>query len=311
MRIVEMAPAKLNLGLKILGRRPDGYRDILSVFQTVDLCDRLILKPDAEGQTRLVCSDPSLPTGDDNLVCRAVAVFRRATGDRRGVHLTLEKHIPVGAGLGGGSSDAAAVLRGLNQMWQAGFSPEALCALGAQLGSDVPFLMRPGTAIVTGRGEQVRYVAWRSPVVYVLVYPGFSVSTAWAYNALSQVRENGPICDRAGRGIVPGFDIGNVLTEASEYANFLNSMRFDGISARDLAPLLENDFLPIVANAHPHVFSILEQFRAGGALAVSMSGSGSTLYGVYDSRETAEAVRATLQALGHRVFLCRPHEENA
>ena len=151
--VVEIAPAKLNLGLRILGRRPDGYHDIVSVLQTVDLCDRMVFTPAPPGETLVHCDNPDVPDGPENLVYRAVEILRRATGAGHGVRVDLNKRIPTGAGLGGGSSNAATALRALDRLWGLDLRPERLAALAAELGSDVPFFLTGGTAVVTGRGE--------------------------------------------------------------------------------------------------------------------------------------------------------------
>ena len=284
MEVVEDANAKINLGLKILGLRRDGFHDILSVFQTIDLCDRLVFRPAARGQIALACDDAALSVGPENLVHRAVVAFRDYTGMDRGVEIALEKRIPMGAGLGGGSSDAAAVLRALNRMWEAGLSERELRDMGARLGSDVPFFVRKnGTAIVTGRGEQLRYVRWSADVVYVLVWPGFEVDTGWAY-----ANHKKP------------------LTGYSKYDRFFNSVNFDGLSVADLFCHVENDFLPLVMQTHPETGDILSRLMDAGALVASMSGSGSTLYGAFASRAVAEDVWARFKGEGFRAFLCCP-----
>lgn len=282
-RVIEIAPAKLNLGLKILRRRPDGYHDIVSVLQTVDLCDRLVFTPAATGET-LVCADrPDVPDGPDNLVYRAVEILRRATGARHGVRVDLVKRIPAGAGLGGGSSNAAAALRALDRLWGTRLGPERLAALAAELGSDVPFFLTGGTAVATGRGERIRPVDWEGDFWYVLVYPGFPVSTAWAY-----------------RNVRIG------LTEAAAYGTFLDFAEKSGrICAGRLFACLENDFLPLVEAVSGDVARILAALAARGAVACSVSGSGSTLFGVFREARQASAAVALAQGRGRRVYLCR------
>ena len=284
MEIVEYANAKINLGLKILGQRRDGFHDIASVFQAIDLRDRLVFRPAAQGQIALACDDATLSVGPENLVHKAVVAFRDYTGMDRGVEIALEKRIPMGAGLGGGSSDAAAVLRVLNRMWEAGLSERELRDVGATLGSDVPFFVRKtGTAIATGRGEKLRYVRWSADVVYVLVCPGFEVPTGWAY---ANYRKP--------------------LTAYSKYDTFLNSVNFDDSSVSDSLCHVENDFLPLIVQTHPETRDILSRLAEAGALVASLSGSGSTLYGAFASRDVAEGVWARFRAEGFRAFLCGP-----
>ena len=280
---VERAYAKINLGLKVLDRRPDGYHDILSVFQTVDLCDSLRFEPLAAGCTEIVCSGLPVPSGPENLVHRAVEVLRAATGVRKGVRVFLEKRIPMGAGLGGGSSDAAAALRVLNRSWSLALSRGELHRLAGRLGSDVFFFLNPGTAVVSGRGEQVRYVPWAEEVFYLLVNPGFEVSTQWAYRNLK---------------------IG--LTERSAYISFMGSTEGREIRASRLFACLENDFMPLLAATYPEVERIRSALDRYGPLACSLSGSGSTLYGVFRDAKQSREAEAGLRDLGYQVVLCRP-----
>ncbi|MYD60192.1 MAG: 4-(cytidine 5'-diphospho)-2-C-methyl-D-erythritol kinase [Gemmatimonadetes bacterium] len=282
LKIVEYAYAKLNLGLKILGRRSDGFHNILSVFQTVDLCDRLVFEPAGQGQIILSCDDADLPTGPENLVYKAVLAFRSYTGMDRGVEVVIEKRIPMAAGLGGGSSDAAAVLRVLNRVWEAGLSRGELREIGATLGSDVPFFVRQkGTAVVSGRGEIMRYVPWSADVAYVLVCPGFQVHTGWAFANYKKT-----------------------LTGHGEYDSFINSVKDLPVSG--FWGRIENDFLPLIVQSHPETRDILSRLTDAGAVVASMSGSGSTLYGVFESRDVAEAVWAGFKADQFRAFLCCP-----
>ena len=282
MEIVEYAYAKLNLGLRILGQRSDGFHNILSVFQTVDLCDRLVFGPAEQGQIILSCDDADLPTGPENLVYQAVLAFRSYTGMDRGVEVVIEKRIPMAAGLGGGSSDAAAVLRVLNRVWEAKLSGGELREIGASIGSDVPFFVRQkGTAVVSGRGESMRYVPWSADVAYVLVCPGFQVHTGWAFANYKKT-----------------------LTEHGEYDSFLNSVK--NLPVSGFWGRIENDFLPLIVQSHPETRDILSRLTDAGAIAASMSGSGSTLYGVFESRDVAEAVWAGFKADQFRAFLCGP-----
>ena len=279
----ERAYAKINLGLKVLGRRPDGYHNILSVFQTVDLSDSLRFEPSTVGSTQIVCDHSGVPTGPENLVHRAIEVLRSATGIRKGVRVILKKRIPMGAGLGGGSSDAAAALRALNRAWGLALSPEALRELAGRLGSDVFFFLSPGTAVVSGRGEQVRYISWPEDAFYVLVNPGFEVSTRWAYDNL-----------RIG------------LTERSAYISFMGSTEGREIRASRLFACLENDFMPLLAATYPEVERIRSALDRYGPLACSLSGSGSTLYGVFRDAKQSREAEAGLRDLGYQVVLCRP-----
>ena len=248
----------------------------------MDLCDRLVFGPAGQGQIILSCDDADLPTGPENLVYQAVLAFRSYTGMDRGVEVVIEKRIPMAAGLGGGSSDAAAVLRVLNRVWEAKLSGGELREIGATLGSDVPFFVRQkGTAVVSGRGEIMRYVPWSADVAYVLVCPGFQVHTGWAFANYKKT-----------------------LTGHGEYDSFLNSVK--NLPVSGFWGRIENDFLPLIVQSHPETRDILSRLTDAGAIAASMSGSGSTLYGVFESRDVAEAVWAGFKADQFRAFLCGP-----
>lgn len=184
MRIA--APAKVNLSLRILGRRPDGFHEIDSIMTTISLCDGIVIVEtgDGDGGLDLTCDDPSVPCDGRNLVARAVRAFRQATGDRRGLRVHLEKRIPHGAGLGGGSSDAAATLLGLDRLAGSGLGPAGLHGMAASLGSDVPFFLHGGLVRCTGRGEMVEPLAADPPDwPLLLLKPPFGVRTPWAYGA--------------------------------------------------------------------------------------------------------------------------------
>lgn len=279
---VEKAYAKINLGLKVLGRRPDGYHEILSVAQCVDLADVLYFESASSDQ--LTCSLDSLSTGPDNLVYRAVDAFRaRLDRPPQSFRIHLEKNIPIGAGLGGGSADAAAVLRALNRFYDQPFSNADLRQIAATLGSDIPFLVEGGTALMRGRGEMLEALIWEGSVFYVLAYPEVEISTAWAYGQL-----------------------GPILTENSPYFNFIVSLSGGCVDHDRLFEVLENDFTPAVDRAYPIVAELRSQLDRIGARATLMSGSGSTVYGIFDDRKTASQAQSALQRQGCRSFLCQP-----
>jgi 4-diphosphocytidyl-2-C-methyl-D-erythritol kinase len=187
--VVIRTPAKVNLFLEVVGRRPDGYHDIASLMVAVSLYDTLTLRDDPSGALTLTCSRPDLSTGPDNLIVRAAELLRKTTGCQRGAAIQLEKRIPLAAGLAGGSSDAAATLTGLNRLWRLGLSRAHLVVLGAVIGSDVAFFFhRPG-AWCTGRGEIVESVKLGRPLDLVLVCPPFGLSTAEVYRGVTTPAE--------------------------------------------------------------------------------------------------------------------------
>ena len=280
--LVEKAYAKINLGLKVVGRRPDGYHDILSVAQCVDLADVLYLELASSDQ--LTCSLDSLSTGPDNLVRRAVDAFRaRLNRPPQSFRIHLKKNIPIGAGLGGGSADAAAALRALNRLYGQPFLNADLRQIAATLGSDIPFLVEGGTALMKSRGEILEALSWEGAVFYVLAYPEVEINTAWAYNQL-----------------------GPILTEDSPYFSFMVSLSGGCVDHDRLFEVLENDFTPAVDRTYPIVAELRSQLDRMGARAMSMSGSGSTVYGIFDDRKTASQAQSALQRQGCRSFLCQP-----
>jgi 4-diphosphocytidyl-2-C-methyl-D-erythritol kinase len=222
--------------------------------------------------------------GPENLVLRAAALFKtQLAAPSPSYHLHLEKHIPVGAGLGGGSADAAATLRGLNRLCGQPLGREALAQLAGQLGSDVPFLLWGGTALAQGRGEVLTPLAWEGEAYYVLVYPGVGVSTAWAY----------------GR-------VGPALTPSSPYLTFITSLSGGRVAGTALFSVLENDFQELVERANPIVAEARSHLSRAGAQICSMSGSGSTVYGIFDDRIAALQAHQGLRAKGYRSFFCVP-----
>ncbi len=278
----ERAGAKINLGLKILGKRSDGYHDILSVVQGIDLADTLHFE--FAQHSSMTCTSPDIPCNRDNLVVRALALFsRRAPVPCKPLAVHLEKRIPVGAGLGGGSADAAATLRALNALHDYPFDTEGLRALAAELGSDIPFLIEGGTAVMRGRGEVLQPLDWLGDVCYVLVYPDVAVSTAWAYG-----------------------HVDFTLTDQNPYTTFIDYLSGGCIDCWELMGVLENDFLPVVESAYPIVATLRSHLEQAGACVTSMSGSGSTVYGLFDDRNAALKAEKKLRARGHRSFFCQP-----
>lgn len=280
---VEKAHAKVNLGLKVLGKREDGFHDLVSICQTVDLSDRLEFFPAASDG--MSCSAREL-VSDDNLVVRALRLCRlRMDGNNQPVHVHLEKRIPVGAGLGGGSADAAAVLRAMAAITGVRTDLETLATWGGALGSDVPFLVRGGTSVMRGRGEIIEPVSCKR-FEYVIAFPGVEIDTAWAYGQL-RVRK---------------------LTPISAYANFVGSLGGGRVDADRLVELIDNDFQPIVERAKPIVADTREQLLAAGAAIASLTGSGSAVYGIFDDRIAAASAQLQLTAKGIRSFHCRTRD---
>lgn len=254
--------AKINLGLRVLGKRQDGFHDISTLFHRVDLSDTLHLEA-TDGGVTLESDRDDIPTDDGNLCVRAARLL--LDGHRgRGVHIVLGKSIPPGAGLGGGSSNAATVLRFLPQVLGIRVPMEELMEMAALLGSDVPFFLQEGSAAARGRGEVLEYFPWDCPWWIVLVNPGIHVSTAWAYGALRlEERPADP-------------DLRSLLERAPQ-------------DAEARAALLHNDFEAPVMEAHPGIREVKEAMLQAGAAGALMSGSGSSVFGLFDDEATARA----------------------
>jgi 4-diphosphocytidyl-2-C-methyl-D-erythritol kinase len=264
------APAKVNLHLQVLGRRPDGYHDLLSLFHAVSLADTVTVRRAGRPGSFRLRGSFDLPTAD-NLVTRAVEAFRGATGIRDGIAAAVEKRIPAGSGLGGGSSDAAAALRGLAALFDAGLPPGRLHVLAEALGSDVPFFLQSPAALVEGRGERVQPVAPRCDFALVAVLTGLAVRTADAFRWLDEDRSGG-----TGQG-APGLSPEGLLRawQGVEPARWGFRNDFDG-------PVLER---------FPALRAARDGLLAAGASWAGLTGSGSAVVGICAGRREAEACR--------------------
>lgn len=280
--VVIRAPAKVNLFLEVLAKRPDGYHDIATLMVAVDLCDELEFTEEPSGDIRLTCDDPRLSTGPENLVCRAADLLRQHTGCRRGVAIRLTKRIPLAAGLAGGSTDAAATLVGLNELWRLGLGKVELASLGARLGSDVPFFFETPAAWCTGRGEVVTPLPLGRPLLFVLVCPPVGLSTADVYRGVEV-----PAAPLAGEEIRRAVSAGDV---------------------KEVGRRLHNRLQPVAERLCPRVAEFrrrLETLRPAGHL---MSGSGSSLFALCRDPDEAERLAGELSHEsdgGERPLVCR------
>jgi 4-diphosphocytidyl-2-C-methyl-D-erythritol kinase len=283
------APAKVNLILRVLDRRSDGYHNLWSLMQTVELEDelRFRLRRDSD-DVRLVCDDATLPTDGRNLVMRAAALALERAGlrsrRRMGLDIRITKRIPVSAGLGGGSSDAAATIRGLDRLLDLGWSVADMARVGQALGSDVPFFFSAPTALVEGRGEHVTPLTLSGERWVVLVHPGFPIETRWAYERLASTR--------------------TAVQALSDPHRRLAAQT--PLSWNEVIPLMENDFEEALAQTHPVLGAIKAELIANGAEAALLSGSGATVFGVFPDRCSAVRARDALgRAEGCRVYAVR------
>jgi 4-diphosphocytidyl-2-C-methyl-D-erythritol kinase len=263
--ITARAFAKINLTLRVLGTRPDGYHELRTVLQTVALHDTLAFRP-MRGPFKIECSDPQCPTDSSNLVWRAAERVWRAVGHRgqpRGVVVRIVKRVPMQSGLGGGSSDAAAAIRGLTALWHADVSPERQREIAGELGADVPFFLEGGTALGLDRGDLLFPLVDQPTTWVTVVVPSFGVSTKDAYRWFDVAAPSG-----RSRGA---------------------SLR---VSNQSMLPIGEivNDLESVVAAHHPQIARLVAELRRRGARHSAMSGSGSAVFGLFDSR--ARAARA-------------------
>jgi 4-diphosphocytidyl-2-C-methyl-D-erythritol kinase len=261
--VVVWAPAKVNLFLEVLAQRADGYHEIATLMVAVSLYDTLEFKEDRAGDVRLQCDHPTLATGPDNLVSRAARLLRQRTGCPRGAQIRLVKRIPLAAGLAGGSSDAAATLAGLNQLWQLGLAPPDLAALGAELGSDVAFFFATPAAWCTGRGEQVTPVPLGRPLFFVLVCPPAGLATADVY-----------------RGVL--------VPEQPSTGMALRQAVATG-QVEEIGRCLHNRLQPVAERLCPAVAAWRQRLAALGPAGHLMSGSGTSLFAL--CRDPSDALR--------------------
>ncbi len=261
LKLLVKAPAKINLSLDVLSKRADGYHDVRMIMTTIDLADRIELTELSEDRIEIVSHNRYVPDDQRNLAYQAAKLIKERYRVDKGVSIAIEKTIPVAAGLAGGSSDAAATLRGLNQLWKLGLSVDELAEIGAEIGSDVSFCVYGGTAIATGRGERIEHIPAPPPCWVILAKPKIGVSTADVYRNLKVDRIQHPNVDDMIQSIREG--------------------DYDGICS-SVGNVLEE----VTFRMHPEVQHIKEQMKRFGADAVLMSGSGPTVFGLvrYDSR---------------------------
>jgi 4-diphosphocytidyl-2-C-methyl-D-erythritol kinase len=262
---------KVNLLLNVLGKRADGFHELETIMHPLPIFDRLQFEPGRQG-IELTCSDPHLPTDSGNLVYRAAESFLRTAGIREGARIHLDKHIPLAAGLGGGSGNAATTLLGLNELFGQPLAQPQLETVAASLGSDIPFFLQSKPAVATGRGERIQSLQ-PFPVLraaaFILVHPGFGISTPWAYQQLQRF----PAALNGSPGRAEKLLVslqGSDLTSAG--AQFFNSLE---------APALEK---------YPLLLLFQQFFRSNGANGALMSGSGSTTFAVAESVSAAESL---------------------
>jgi len=260
------APCKVNYRLDVLRRRPDGYHDLRMIMQRVDLCDTITLRLSDMPGVRVMCG-AEVPDGPGNIAWRAADALLRLSDRRSGIEIEIDKRIPVAAGLGGGSSDAATVLMGVNTLLELGLSDRELMGIGVTLGADVPFFIFKKSALAEGIGDLLTPLDGLPPAWLLLVNPRVPVSTAWVYQNLELTNR----------------DVISIVPRAYE-------------TIHDLCALLANDLEAVTIARYPVIREIKERLIQEGAAGALMSGSGPTVFGVFETEATAQACAEKLAA---------------
>ena len=280
-KTTQRAYAKINIGLDVLRRRADGYHEVKMIMQTVDIYDELVLERRKEPGIELRMDNSELPSGGDNLICRAADLLFREKKITGGVNISLTKRIPIAAGMAGGSADAAAALRGVNELFDLGYSQKELQALGVGLGADIPYCLAGGTMLSEGIGEILTPLPAPPAAHLVIAKPDVNVSTAFVYGNLHADR------------LAWHPDIDGMIAA-------LQKGDLDGITGR-LGNVLET----VTVKAHPVIEQIKELLRKQGAENALMSGSGPTVFGIFKEKETAERAAEAVERgqLAKQIFV--------
>jgi 4-diphosphocytidyl-2-C-methyl-D-erythritol kinase len=272
--IIVQAPAKVNLCIRVLDSLPNGYHELWSLMHSVDVFDSLRIRLNPHhSRIQLTCENAALPVDQGNLVYRAVEGVLRRVEQSVGVDIVLQKAIPLAAGLGGGSSDAAAAIYGLNHVLNLGWGLSEMCEVGAELGSDIPFFFHTPCALVRGWGQEVSPCVIEGKRWVVLVNPGFPIETKWAYAQLASRR--------------------SVISPLAQWTQGVEATL--QISWEEVIELMENDFELSLSSVYPILGFIKAKLRDLGAQAALLSGSGATVFGVFESPEHAQTASAQLR----------------
>ena len=275
-------PAKINFGLQILSKRPDGFHELETVLQMVALFDEMEFFA-GDGELKLICDKPGIPEDENNLVFKAAKILREKFPEktRSGVKIRLKKVIPAGAGLGGGSGNAAGVLLALNILWNLKIPRDDLISMASELGSDVPFFLMSPCAIGAGKGEILQPV--ENPICFyiLMIYPGFPISTPWVYGNLK-------------------LKLTKSENNISILKNFILRSEFAQLGAA-----LYTDLEPVVFKRYPEILKIKSELLSSGAAGALLSGSGSTVFGIFDNTEIAKKALVRFTGGKHRVFLAK------
>jgi 4-diphosphocytidyl-2-C-methyl-D-erythritol kinase len=270
------SPAKVNLRLEILKKRADGYHEIRTIFQKISLHDTLHFSLRRRKGIRITTDHPGLPTGKRNLVYQAIRSMLERSDYNGGIDVVIEKRIPLGAGLGGGSSNAATAIKALNQLLKLNLTQKELMELGTKIGADVPFFLVEGSAIGSGIGERLRKIELPA-LWYVLIYPNFEVSSRWAYQNF-------------------------ILTKTKYHINLRKLLK----KPEGIVRLLWNDLEGVVSARHPEIALMKSMLISAGAMEAMMTGSGPTVLGLFEGEEKAtdayQRLRGRIRGRGWRIF---------
>jgi len=272
-RLTLLSPAKINLRLEILSKREDGYHEIETIFHKISIFDEISLETTSGKEILLRVNDPSIPSDNTNLAYKAADLLFKYLKINPGIKIDLKKKIPSGAGLGGGSSNAAITLMGLDRLLNLNLSKQELTDIAIKLGADVPFFLTDSsTSYATGIGEKIKSIETNSKLWFLVIFPGFTVSTAWAYNSINKY---------------------NLLTKSTKNNIIVNySMDINTVKS-----LLYNDFESIVNKEYPETAKIKEQLLIAGAQGAMLSGSGSSVFGIYPDEESAKKASSSIKPL--------------
>lgn len=275
------AYAKINIGLDVIRKREDNYHEVRMIMQTIDLYDKLTLTKIEEDTIILITNLAFLPTNENNLVYKAIALLKKEFNIKKGVLVSLEKHIPISAGMAGGSTDCAAALKGMNQLFSLNLSQKELMERGVMLGADVPYCILGGTALSEGIGEQLTPLPPMPPCYVLIVKPAMRVSTKFVYENLNI----------------------DSLSSHPDIDGIIHAMKENNL--HDIALRLENVLESVTIKEHPIIADIKKLMNDNGALGSLMSGSGPTVFGLFDNLELAEQAkkRCRKQDSSHRVYV--------
>lgn len=284
MKITRKAYAKINLGLDVIGKRDDGYHLVKMIMQNVDIYDTLTFEENASGEITLKADSETVPTDGSNLICKVANQLKKEFGVKAGADITLEKRIPVAAGMAGGSTDGAAAYLALNELWGLGLSKEELCMRAVKLGADIPYCIIGGTALSEGIGEELTTIKAEPDFYLVVAKPAIAVSTGWVYTELdSHEIAKHPDID----GIRAAIETGDI---------------------RGMCDKIHNVLEPVTTGKYSVIRDIEKLLEENGAVRAFMTGSGPTVFAVYESREEAEKGYEEVQksGLAPELFLTRP-----